>query len=95
MDLDVAERANFLATDSPAQIAAAGDTFILHGTAHLGRLVDLADVVSGNAAGPIDPKAIRVCYPMGIAGSEVIVADHLLQRAFYLAPSAEVRLREK
>jgi alanine dehydrogenase len=80
MDLDVAERANFLATDSLAQIEAAGDTFILHGTAHLGRLIDLADIVSGNAPGPIDPEAIRVCYPMGIAGSEVIVADHLLQR---------------
>src|SRR5262245_14703616 len=80
MDLDVAERADFLATDSPAQIAAAGETFILHGTTHLGRLVDLADIVSGKAAVPTDAKAMRVCYPMGIAGSEVIVADHLLQR---------------
>jgi ornithine cyclodeaminase len=80
MDLDVAERANFLATDSPAQVAASGDTFILHGTPHLGRLVDLADVVSGNAAAPIDPRAIRVCYLMGIAGSEVIIANRLLEQ---------------
>jgi ornithine cyclodeaminase len=81
MDLDVAERADFLVTDSPAQIAAAGDTFILHGTAHLGRLVDLADIVSGKVATPTDPRAMRVCYPMGIAGSEVIVADNLLHFA--------------
>ena len=62
MDLDVAERAEFLATDSPAQVAAAGDTFILHATTHLGRIVDLADIVSGKAARPTDPKVIRVCY---------------------------------
>jgi ornithine cyclodeaminase len=80
MGLDVAERADLLATDSPAQVAAAGDTFILHGTVHLSRIIDLAEVVSGRTAGPTDSKAIRVCYPMGIAGSEVIVADQLIRQ---------------
>jgi ornithine cyclodeaminase/alanine dehydrogenase-like protein (mu-crystallin family) len=80
MDLDVAERADLLATDSPAQIAAAGNTFILHGTAQSSRVIDLADIVSGKAVGPTDPKSIRVCYPMGLAGSEVVVADDILRR---------------
>jgi len=86
MDLDVAERAKLLATDSPAQIAASGNTFILHGTAQLSRVVDLADIVSGKAVGPTDPKAIRVCYPMGLAGSEVVVADGILRRLMVSPP---------
>jgi ornithine cyclodeaminase/alanine dehydrogenase-like protein (mu-crystallin family) len=86
MDLDVAERAELIATDSPAQIAAAGSTFILHGTAQSSRVVDLADIVSGKAAGPTDPKAIRVCYPMGLAGSEVVVADDILRRLMVSSP---------
>jgi ornithine cyclodeaminase/alanine dehydrogenase-like protein (mu-crystallin family) len=80
MGLDVAERAEFLATDSAAQIESAGDRFVLYGTAELGRVADLADIVSGRAAGPTDPRAIRVCYPMGLTGSDVVVADDLLRR---------------
>jgi ornithine cyclodeaminase len=80
LDLDAAERADLLATDSPAQIAAAGKTFILHGTDHLNRIVDLADILSGKVPAPTDPEAIRICYPMGIAGSDVVVADDIINR---------------
>lgn len=78
MDLDVAERAGLIVTDSHAQIKAAGKTFILHDTPHLDRVVELAEFVAGKRAVPADPAAITVCYPMGITGSDVVVANDLL-----------------
>ncbi len=80
MGVDVAERAGLIVTDSPAQIEAAGKTFVLHGSPHLTRIVDLTDFVSGTRAAPADPEVVRVCYPMGITGSDVVVADDLLRR---------------
>ena len=80
MDLDVAARAGLLVTDSPEQVAAFGRRFILHDTPYLDRLKDLGGIVSGRTPLEAEPEDIRVCYPVGFSGSEVVVADDILRR---------------
>jgi ornithine cyclodeaminase len=79
--LDVPERADLLVTDSPEQVAAFGETFILSGTPYLSQLRDLADFISGER--PVRPSrgGFTVCYPVGLSGTDVVVADDLLSRA--------------
>lgn len=81
LDLDIAEAAEWMVTDSPAQVAAFGNTFILHGTRHLDRMIDLADVLSGRIGlGQPSGDGIRVCYPVGLTGTDIVVADDILRR---------------
>ncbi|MBN9315210.1 MAG: ornithine cyclodeaminase family protein [Devosia sp.] len=77
LGLDVAERAATLVTDSPQQVAAAGASFILSGTEHLRRLEPLS------AFGPErQPSAgLTACYPMGLTGTDVVVADLIIEGA--------------
>jgi ornithine cyclodeaminase/alanine dehydrogenase-like protein (mu-crystallin family) len=77
---DVVERAGIIVTDSPAQVEAAGRTFILYGTPHLRRLADLAGFVSARGPVRIEDDAIVLCYPMGLAGTEVVIANDILCR---------------
>jgi ornithine cyclodeaminase len=79
--LDVAERASLIATDSPEQIAALADPFILAGTQAIGRMVDLADIVAGRVPGRSDPDAISLFCSVGLAGTEVMVAAAILAAA--------------
>jgi ornithine cyclodeaminase len=80
LDLDIAEAADWLITDSLAQVAAFGKTFILHGTPYLGRMIDLADVLSGRVdVREPSSDAIRVCYPVGLTGIDTVVADNILR----------------
>ena len=87
--LDVADRAEAIYTDSPAQAEAFGRTFILHGTKHFERMIDLAQVVSGIAPAHSDADGIRVSYPLGMTGTDIVVANTVLQRAAASAQSAK------
>lgn len=78
MDLDVAEAAATIVTDSPAQVAAFGSKFILFGTPHGERVEPLWSA-------PMRP-GITACYPMGVTGSDVVVADDILSRMAPLRP---------
>ena len=77
MGLDVPERAVAIVTDSPEQMADFGPKFILAGTAHAERVLPLAEFVAGVRP---RPDGLVVCYPLGIAGSDVVVADEILSR---------------
>lgn len=79
MDLDVAGRAGVLATDSLEQVTAFGHRFILHDTPHVNRLQDLCNIVSERTTFRAAPDIIRVCYPVGVTGSEVVIADEVLK----------------
>ena len=79
LDIDVAERAALIATDSPAQTQAYGAPFFLEGSAALARMVDLADVVSGKRAARPAADAITLFCSTGLAGTEVLVGDALLK----------------
>ncbi len=73
---DLAGRAAVIATDSPAQNAAQGDDHFLADSGALGRVRDLADLAAASEPRPSD--AITLYLSAGLAGTEVIVADLLL-----------------
>lgn len=79
--LDVVERADPIATDSPEQIAALTDPFFLTGSPAMARMVDLADIVAGRAAGRSKGDEISLFCSVGLAGTEIMVAAALLAAA--------------
>ena len=79
LNVDVAARSARLVTDAPAQVSAYGDRFILHGTAFEEFVVDLAEIVAGPAGGRTAPDQITLFYSMGLAGTEVLLANELFQ----------------
>lgn len=81
LDLDVATAADVIATDSPAQIAAYDPLFFLHGTLPMDRMVDLADIVAGAHPGRQRAEDITLFCSAGLAGTEVLLADRLLEKA--------------
>jgi alanine dehydrogenase len=77
----IVERAGTFATDSPAQAEAAGARFLLAGTERAGELVDLAEIVARRHPGRSSKEERTVFVSLGLAGTEVLLADALLQRA--------------
>lgn len=75
LGLDVADMANVIATDSPEQTRAYESPFFLSGTRHEERMLDLAAIVAGNAAGRTSPLDATLFCSVGLAGTEVIVAS--------------------
>lgn len=75
LGLDVADAADFIATDSLEQVRAYADGFFLDGSPHLGRFADLADLADGNCSPrPCGHETTLFCS-VGLAGTEVLVAD--------------------
>lgn len=76
---ELADRAAVIATDSPAQIAAQGDDHFLTDGGALGRVRDLADLAATGEQRP--SNGITLYLSAGLAGTEVIIADLLLDLA--------------
>ena len=66
----LAERADVILTDSPAQLAAYPEPHLFAGEL----VVDLGAVLAGAAAGRTSPEQITVFCSVGLAGTEVAVA---------------------
>jgi ornithine cyclodeaminase len=81
LDIDVADRAGVVVTDSTAQAKAFGSRFILSGTIHMSRLVDLSAIVAGVMPFRSDPTRLTVCYPLGLTGTDVATATAVIQLA--------------
>ncbi|MGY5804262.1 ornithine cyclodeaminase family protein [Rhizobium sp. LEGMi12c] len=75
LGLDVADMAGIIATDSPEQTRAYASPFFLSGTIHEKRMIDLAAIVAGHAAGRTSPLDTTLFCSVGLAGTEVIVAS--------------------
>jgi len=75
--LQLLTAAAVLTCDSPAQAAAYPEPFIIDSTS----LVSLADVLLGVAPGRRSRDDITVHCSVGLAGSEVLLAQHLLTSA--------------
>ena len=80
LDLDIALGADVIATNSPAQIAAYDPLFFLQGTLHMDRVIDLADIVAGKHEGRRSADSITLFCSAGLAGTEVMLADRLLEK---------------
>jgi ornithine cyclodeaminase len=79
LDPGIAAGATVIATDSPAQIAAYDPLFFLHGVLPMERVVDLADIVAGARPGRESGQDITLFCSAGLAGTEVLLADRLLE----------------
>lgn len=77
--LDLVERATLIATDSPAQLTAYAEPHLLEGTPHLARVIDLADIAAGLRPGRQAPADLTLFCSVGLAGTEVLVAERLLR----------------
>ncbi|QDT50854.1 L-lysine cyclodeaminase [Symmachiella dynata] len=81
LEASVAGKAQRIVTDSLAQAAAFGEDFILYGSDDLARLVSLSDIISGNEPAPRAAEEISLFYSLGLAGTEVLLANQLFELA--------------
>ncbi len=79
--LSVAEQADLIATDSPAQMSGYSDPHLLQGTPVWDRVIDLADIVASRIPGRTTPAQRTLFLSEGLAGTEVLLAAELLRRA--------------
>jgi ornithine cyclodeaminase len=81
--LAAAERSQIIATDSKEQALRYDQPFFLEDTPHWARMVELSDIVSGAHPGRTSNKDITLFCSVGLAGTEVVVANealHLLEK---------------
>jgi ornithine cyclodeaminase len=81
MDLAVADQSQVIVTDSMTQVEGYGGNFFLDNTPHLARMVELSEVVAGREKGRTSEDDITLFCSVGLAGTEVVVANEVLQRA--------------
>jgi ornithine cyclodeaminase/alanine dehydrogenase-like protein (mu-crystallin family) len=77
----IGDIADLAATDSPAQFHAYAKPHFLEGTPAGRHMLDLADIVAGRVAGRRSPTDITLFCSVGLAGTEVAVADALLRQS--------------
>lgn len=79
LDADVIARTDRFITDTRAQVDKTGDRFILHGTPQADRLEELSPIVAGTAPGRREPSETTLFYSLGLAGTEMLLAQRLLE----------------
>lgn len=77
---DIGERAALVVTDSVDQLGAYGEPSFLANTAAWPALQNLAEVVGGASPVPRNRDALSLYCSVGLAGTEVAVAAHVLAR---------------
>lgn len=78
---ELAQRAEVLVTDSPAQLRAYPEPHLLEGTPSWDRISDLAEIVAGKAPGRTRPDQVSLFLSTGLAGTEVLIAAEILRRS--------------
>jgi ornithine cyclodeaminase/alanine dehydrogenase-like protein (mu-crystallin family) len=81
LDPDIAINADVIATDSPAQIAAYDPLFFLRDALPMELVIDLADIAAGKRPGRTSAEDVTLFCSAGLAGTEVLLADRLLEIA--------------
>ena len=76
----VVGRSAVIATDSRAQLETFSEPSLVVGTPHAERLVELGAVVAGRVRGRTSEEDLTLFLSVGLAGTEVIVADAALRR---------------
>ncbi|MFC4105223.1 ornithine cyclodeaminase family protein [Micromonospora zhanjiangensis] len=74
---DLLDRADVLATDSPAQALAYDPPMLAAEPRHAGRLRHLGAVLAGATPGRTGPEQVTVFCSVGLAGTEVALLDRL------------------
>ena len=81
LPLATADLCDLLVTDTLAQAADFGERFILAGTSHYAQLVELSAIVGGSHPGRQSSDDRTLFYSLGLAATEVILADRLLEKS--------------
>ncbi|MDQ4078725.1 MAG: ornithine cyclodeaminase family protein [Chloroflexota bacterium] len=81
LPVEAATQSRVIATDSPAQIEAYPNPFFLTGTPAMQRIIDLSEIVVGKRVGRTAPDDITLFCSVGLAGTEVVVANAAIERA--------------
>ncbi|MFN7570769.1 MAG: ornithine cyclodeaminase family protein [Betaproteobacteria bacterium] len=74
---DIGERCALVTTDSPAQLESCSEFFLDSGAAPVG----LHEIIAGRRHGRTDPSQITLYCSVGLAGTEVLLANEALRRA--------------
>lgn len=77
--MEAVERSSVVASDSLAQVDGYSPPFFLSDTPHRERMVELSDIVSGRKRGRTSDDDITLFCSVGLAGTEVVVANEALQ----------------
>jgi ornithine cyclodeaminase len=75
----LAQLSQVIATDSPEQIGSYSEPFFLLETPERNRMVDLSEIVVGRQKGRLSSTDITLFCSVGLAGTEVVVADEALK----------------
>jgi ornithine cyclodeaminase/alanine dehydrogenase-like protein (mu-crystallin family) len=79
LPLEAARESRVIATDSLEQVDAYPKPFFLANTPERGRMVALADIVAGRQKGRYSPEDITLFCSVGLAGTEVVLANEVLK----------------
>ena len=79
--MEAVEECKTIATDSLTQVDGYSPPFFLLDTAHRDRMIELSDIVSGKRAGRTSDNDITLFCSVGLAGTEVVVANEALRLA--------------
>jgi ornithine cyclodeaminase/alanine dehydrogenase-like protein (mu-crystallin family) len=80
LEPSIFQRASLLATDSPDQALAFGDQLIVESLTDIPPLQDLATLVASDYSRPVRDRGISVFVSLGLAATEVILANAILQK---------------
>ena len=76
---EVARKSEVIVTDSLAQVDAYSRPFFLADTPERERMIELSDVVAGKQAGRLSDSGVTLFCSVGLAGTEVVVANEALK----------------
>lgn len=76
---DVATYSSVIATDSIEQLRAYTTPHFLVGTPHEDRIIQLSQIVTGQALGRTSDSDITLFCSVGLAGTEVVVANEIIK----------------
>ncbi len=76
---ELAQRSQVIATDSLEQADSYSQPFFLLGTPERERMVGLSEIVVGKQKGRLSSNDITLFCSVGLAGTEVVVADEVLR----------------
>ncbi len=79
--IEIGARSSVIVTDSIEQLKAYSTPHFLVGTPDEKRIIQLGDIVSGKASGRTGQKDITLFCSVGLAGTEVVVANEIIKEA--------------
>jgi ornithine cyclodeaminase len=81
ISLEVAERCQIICTDSLSQLNAYDPPYFLTGTSEMERVADLSEIIAGRKPNRASSNEMSLFLSVGLAGTEVVVADAAIIKA--------------